>query len=300
MRDAFRASGLVPLGFSPPNLTYTSALAPVCARFSYLRLGYQERALRFYPQSMHGAILHSVSYYPDFLQRYVGAEEYARLLGRFCTWAAATSVLAVPCFHPCLWAEPLRRFLDLPVGAVWEATLAEVTDWWARRGRALETMATAGESSAPSDLALTRAAPAARLAALRPFDGEPGVAPHVRSPTRVVVGRRRVRVVPAADRPASAVDVPLGSAWRPLGWLPARFRRGLVRVANKNGLHACFYGELGLVPEIVDGVIRLPVVAADEPVMMIHPALEDLRAVGRRVMRHVTARTPGVEAESHA
>ena len=82
--------------------------------------------------------------------------------------------------------------------------------------------------------------------------------------------------------------------------LPARLRGGLVRVANKSGVHACFYGELGLAPEIVDGAIRLPVVAAGEPLMMIHPALEGLRAVGRRVARRLGAGRRGVEAESHA
>ena len=300
VRDAFRASGLEARGFSPPNSTYTSALAPLCARFSYLRLGYQERTLRFYPQPAHGATLYSASYYPDFLQRYVGAEEYARLLGRFCAWAAATSVLAVPCFHPCLWPAPLRRFLDLPVGAVWEGTLADVTDWWAHRRRALEAMAMAGEGAGAPDVALARATPAERLAALRPFDGEPGVAPRVRSAARVVVAGRRVRVVPAAEGPAAAVDVPLGNAWRPLGWLPARLHRGLVRVANKNGLHACFYGELGLAPAIVDGGIRLPVVAADEPVMMIHPLLESLRGLGRRVARRFGAGGREVGADPHA
>jgi len=300
MRDAFRASGVEARGFSPPYSTYTSALAPLCARFAYVRRGYQERTLRFFPQAVQGATLCSVSYYPDFLQRYVGAEEYARLLGRFCTWAAATSVLAVPCFHPCLWPEPLRCFLDLPLGAAWETTLAQATDWWSHRGRALEAMATAGESAAPPDLVLARATPAERLAALRPLDGEPAVAPRLRSATRVVVGGRRVRVVPAADGPASAVEVPLASVWRPLGWLPARLRRNLVRVANKSGVHACLYGELGLAPEIVDGAVRLPVVAADEPLLMVRPTLADLRAVVRRAVGYLGPARREVEAESHA
>src|SRR5205823_1082024 len=81
------------------------------ARFRYVRLGYQERGLRFYPEPRGDGVLVPVSYYTDFLQRYVGPEECARLLARFCRWAEATSVLAVPCFHPCLWPEPLARFL---------------------------------------------------------------------------------------------------------------------------------------------------------------------------------------------
>ncbi|TMA62476.1 MAG: hypothetical protein E6J68_14045, partial [Deltaproteobacteria bacterium] len=71
MLETFRAAGLTPRGFSPPNSTYSSELAPLLARFRYVRLGYQERALRFYPQARADGVLVPVSYYTDFLQRYV-------------------------------------------------------------------------------------------------------------------------------------------------------------------------------------------------------------------------------------
>jgi hypothetical protein len=291
MLAAFRAAGLAPRGFSPPNLTYTSPLGPLAERFGHLRLGYQERGLRFFPEPLGAGFVTSVSYYPDFMQRYVGPAEYARLLARFCAWAEGTSTLAVPCFHPCLWTEPLRAFLDAPPGSAWETTLAEVIDWWAHRRRALATVAERGEDAAPPDVVLVRSTPAARLASLRPIDGERRVTSGPRAAARVRVAGRAVRVVPAADAPAAPVDVPLGAAWRAVGWLPGGLRRAtsraLVRVANKNGLHACFYRDLGLAPDVRGGTLRLPLVAADEPVMVTHPVAADLGRAARRFARRL-------------
>src|SRR5438046_690978 len=241
MLDAFRAARLAPRGFSPPNSTYSSDLAPLLARFRYVRLGYQERGLRFYPEPRGDGVLVPVSYYTDFLQRYVGPEECARLLARFCRWAEATSVLAVPCFHPCLWPEPLARFLDQAGGDVREATLGELTDWWTRRRAALAAVATGGEA-APADLALVRATPAERLAALRPRDGALRGDARPRT-ARVVVGEREVSVVAAMAEPAADVDIPLARRWRVLGWLPGPLRRAasraLLPVSNETGMHGC-------------------------------------------------------------
>ncbi|HYR95343.1 MAG TPA: hypothetical protein VEM57_01350 [Candidatus Binatus sp.] len=291
MLDAFHAAGLTPRGFSPPNTVYSSPLGPLLERFSYVRIGYQERALRFFPEAVGRGFQTSASYYPDFMQRYVGTAEYTRLLARFCDWAEATSILAIPCFHPCLWADPLHAFLDAPVGGVWETTLAEVLDWWAHRQRALAAVAEAGEGASPPDVVLVRSTPAARLASLRPVDGERPPTTGPRSAVRVKVDGRRVRVVPAADGPAASVDVPLGLGWRPLGWLPARLRRAtsraLIRVTNKNGLHACFYQDLGLTPDVRSGSLRLPVVAADEPLMVTHPGAADLGRVARGMVRRL-------------
>lgn len=292
MLDAFRAAGFAPRGFSPPNTVYGSPLPPLLERFSYVRIGYQERALRFFPEAVGRGFQISASYYPDFMQRYVGTAEYTRLLARFCGWAEATSTLAIPCFHPCLWPEPLHAFLDAPVGDVWETTLAEVIDWWAHRRRALVQVAEAGEGAAPPDVVLVRATPAARIASLRPVDGERPVTTGPRAASRVTVDGRAVRVVPAAEAPAASVDVPLGLGWRPVGWLPGRLRRAtsraLIRVTNKNGLHACFYQDLGVAPDVHRGSLRLPVVAGDEPVMVTYPVAADLGRFARRVARRLT------------
>jgi hypothetical protein len=293
MRAAFAAAGFAPRGFSPPNLTYTSAVEPLLQRFGYLRLGYQERTLAFLPQPLAGGVLASVSYYPDFMQRYVGPAEYGRLLARFCAWAEATSVLAVPCFHPCLWSEPLACFLDTPRGAAWETTLGEIVDWWTHRTRALAAVAADGEAAAPPDVVVVRASSEERLAALRPPDGEASVPAGRRAVARVIVAGRAVSVLPAADSAAAGVDVPLARGWRALGWLPGGMRRRLVRVANKNGLHACFYGDLGLEPDVRRRALHLPVVAADEPLMMTHPTPRDLGRIAGRLVRRLAG-------ESHA
>jgi hypothetical protein len=292
MLAAFHSAGLTPAGFSPPNMAYSSPLAPLFARFRYLRLGYQERALRFFPTDTAGGTVAAVSYYTDFMLRYVGAEEFARLLGRFCAWASATGVLAVPCLHPCLWAEPLERYLALPADGAWEATLAQISAWRVRRRESLGTVAAHGEAAAPADVRLERTTPAARLAALRSH-GE--VAAHddaAREARRVAVGGRGYRVVPAAPRPAAAVDVALGGAWRALAWLPrgvaAAAARTFCEVTNKNGLHACFYGELGLAPQVAGGAVRLPLVAADEPVFLARRPPGRLGRLARRLVRRAT------------
>ncbi|TMA49322.1 MAG: hypothetical protein E6J83_01915 [Deltaproteobacteria bacterium] len=304
MLETFRAAGLTPRGFSPPNSTYSSELAPLLARFSYVRIGYQERALRFYPHARADGLLVPVSYYTDFLQRYVGPEECARLLRRFCTWAEATSVLAVPCFHPCLWPEPLRRFLEAPGGEAWEATLVELSDWWMRRRRALAAVSAAGEGAAPPDLVLVRATPAERLAALQPPDGKALAAPRSSAAVRVAIGERQVSVVPATDDPAAAVEVPLAPRWRPLGWLPGPLRRAasraLVRVVNETGMHGCFYRDLGLSAEIVGGALRLPVVAADEPVLVRHRVAADVRRAARGLVRRLSRRARALRANASA
>jgi hypothetical protein len=299
MLAAFHAKGLTPAGFSPPNMAYSSALGPLFARFRYLRLGYQERALRFFPTETAGGTVVAVSYYTDFMLQYVGAEEFGRLLGRFCAWAAATGVLAVPCLHPCLWGAPLRAYLELPAAGAWEATLAEIAAWGVRRREALAAVAERGESVAPADLRFERATPDARLRALTPAGEETRSGARSGTPRRVAVGGRGYRVLPAATRPAAAVDVPMGGAWRALGWLPrtlgAAAGRALCQVTNKNGLHACFYGELGLAPEVAGGGLRLPLVAADEPLFLARPAQGRLG----RLVRRVVGRAP-MEVESLA
>src|SRR5205823_104338 len=88
----------------------------------------------------------------------------------------------------------------------WEATLGELTDWWTRRRAALAAVATGGEA-APADLALVRATPAERLAALRPRDGALRGDARPRT-ARVVVGEREVSVVAAMAEPACGPTVP--------------------------------------------------------------------------------------------
>jgi len=85
---------------------------------------------------------------------------------------------------------------------------------------------------------------------------------------------------------------PLARGWRALGWLPG-VRRHLVRVTNKNGLHACFYRDLGLEPDVGHRALRLPVVAADEPLLITHPTARDLGRMAGRLVRRLTG-------ESHA
>jgi len=300
MLAAFHAKGLTPAGFSPPNMAYSSPLEPLFARFRYLRLGYQERALRFFPTETAGGTVVAVSYYTDFMLQYVGAEEFGRLLGRFCAWAAATGVLVVPCLHPCLWGAPLRAYLELPAAGAWEATLAEIAAWGVRRREALVAVAGRGESAAPADVRIERTTPEARLAALTPAGEELLQHDVAATPRRVAVGGRGYRVLPAAVRPAAAVDVPMGSAWRALGWLPRTLGsaagRALCQVTNKNGLHACFYGELGLAPEVAAGGLRLPLVAADEPLFLARPAAGRLGRLARRIV----GRAAMMEVESVA
>jgi hypothetical protein len=284
MLGEFLAAGHDPRGFSPPNLAYNSPLAPLFARFEYLRLGFQERGLRFFPTD-DGGVTVAVSYYTDFLQRYVGAEEYGRLLGRFCRWAAASGVLAVPCIHPAVWPASLRACLEsVPADGVWETTLAEVAAWWTRRRGAIAALGR-GEVP-PADVVVRESTPAARLAALEPPEEETH-APTARGPASVVtVSGRGYRVLPAAEEPSATTEVPLSSSWQGLDWLPRGLRgvasRALVQVANRSGLHACYYRDLGLTPEIHHGSVHLPLTAPEEPLILTHPVMSDLRRLARQ------------------
>ena len=49
MWSRFGAAGRHPNGFSPPYLAYSSPRASLAARFSYLRIGYMEKELLFFP-----------------------------------------------------------------------------------------------------------------------------------------------------------------------------------------------------------------------------------------------------------
>jgi hypothetical protein len=291
MLAAFRAAGLAPRGFSPPNLVYTSALAPLFERFAYVRLGYQERALRFFPAAGPGVTM-GVSFYPDFAQRYVGVEEYTRLMAAFCTWAAATNVLAVPCLHPCVWGESLPRYLAGLGEGAWETTCGGIADWWARRRAAL----TAGR---PDDAVVTvTATPAERLTALSGAVVDPPRPPaRPRAVQSVRVSGKQYAVVPAGATPEAATEIP-GPGWPRMGRLPRPLRRlasrALLQVTNRNGLHACFYGDLGLVAEVAPRGIRLPLRAPDEPLMLTRPAAEYLGRLARRMLgRWRTVRTAG-------
>jgi hypothetical protein len=304
MCATFRAAGCEPAGFSPPNLVYTSSLGPLLERFAHVRIGYQERAFAFFPATVAGGVVTGVSYYPDFLHRYVGVDEYVRLLRRYCAWAGSTSGLAVPCFHPSLFPEALRRWVETPGTPAWETTLAEIAAWWQRRARAIEAIAATGDMAAPADVVLARATPAERLAALTPADTESAEPERRRVARQVHVAGHGYRVVPSAAAPAADVEVPLGATWRAVGWLPGALRRRaagtLLPVVNKNGLHASFYGDLGLAPDVAGGALRLPIVAADEPIMLAAPAARDVRRLVASALRRLAPRPRGAEAVSHA
>ena len=304
MCAAFRAGGCALAGFSPPNLVYTSPLEPLLERFAHVRIGYQERGFGFFPTAVAGGVVTGVSYYPDYMHRYVGTDEYVRLLRRYCDWAVATSSLAVPCFHPAVFPDALRRWVETPSTPAWEATLADVATWWQRRAHAIETIATTDASALPADVVLVCATPAARLAALTPPDAMRAVPEQRRAARQVQIAGHAYRVVPPAPAPAAAVEVPLGAPWRAIGWLPGALRRRAARtllpVANKNGLHAAFYADLGLVPDVAGGSLVLPVVAADEPLMLAAPAARDVRRLVGSTLRRLTPRPRGTEAVSHA
>jgi hypothetical protein len=304
MCAAFHAAGCEPAGFSPPNLVYTSPLGPLLERFAHVRIGYQERGFGFFPTTVSGGVVTGVSYYPDYMHRYVGIDEYVRLLRSYCEWAKATASLAVPCFHPAVFPDVLRRWVDAPAAPAWETTLAEVAVWWQRRARAMESVATMGASTAPADVVLVRTTPAERLTALMPANVAPAAVERRRAARQVQVAGHAYRVVPASPVPAADVEVPLGAPWRAVGWLPGALRRraanALLPVANKNGLHAAFYADLGLAPDVVGGSLVLPIVAADEPLMLAAPAARDVRRFVGSALRRLAPRPRGAEAVSHA
>jgi hypothetical protein len=276
MLEQFHAAGWTLAGFSPPNLVYSSALAPLAERFRHLRLGYQGTSWRLFPTRADALIVTRVSFYTDFLHRYVGASECGRLLAAADGWASDVRGMSVPCFHPGLWTEPLQAYLQQATTPAWEAPLVEVAAWWEGRHAALERLR-AGQAAAEPRLRLLSQRVDERLAALlHAVTGRRADDDALREPARVEVGRRSFVVVPAS--PAAAIDhsVPLDTGWSAGRWLPAWYRRRALRVANGGGVTAGLYAALPVGPSIRGGTVHLPVVVPDEPIL--------LTAVGWREM----------------
>ena len=73
-----------------------------------------------------------------------------------------------------------------------------------------------------------------------------------------------------------------------------------MRVVNETGMHGCFYRDLGLSAEIVGGAPRLPVVAADEPVLVRHRVAADVRRAARGLVRRLSRRARALRANASA
>jgi hypothetical protein len=313
MLDGFRAEGRVPLGFSPPMLTYSSPLEELTDRFAYVRLGYMEPEMLFFPAPAGAALRLPVSYYTDYLLRYVDPARFADFLVGYLGWTAACGTLAVLCFHPVQFPHAADTVAARRPPGLWCATLADVSAWWRRRQAAFTaarrgetTSGVAGEVTAwPERLErLARRAPA-------PAEPAPGIElqtrPSPRGPVHVVVN----------DAPAARADVEIAVALpqRHLAWLPGRLAERLcrrqLRIWNKSGFHAALYSTLRYRPALtIDrraGCVRLtlPVVAAREPLVIGLAARPRLRgmagALGRRVRdlwRWAAPRVPAVRSDA--
>lgn len=267
MCEAFAQAGWPLRGFSPPNLVWSSAIEPLATRFEHLRFGYQGPTWRIFPTRLGETIVTRISFYTDFLHRYVGHEETGRLIASADVWATETRGMSVPCFHPGLWTEPMRAYLRTPVPTAWEATLADITSWWRRRHVALARLAR-GEAVVEPGLRVVPEGIDARIAAL--LDGVTSrtgeAAGQGRSVRQVEVAKRPYTVVPAADE--SGVDVPLGRSWAWAGVMPSSWRRALLRVANRGGVTAGLYSALPLAPGLRGAAAQVPWRVRDEPLLL--------------------------------
>lgn len=283
MVSAFADEGRGVEGFSPPNLIYSSSLAPLSNRFRHLRLGYQGQSWRFFPTRTDGLVVTRVSFYTDFLHRYVGHDECGRLLASADAWSASTRALSVPCFHPGLWSGPVDAYLRHTPPPAWETTLREIAAWWERRAAALLRLHE-GVASREAALRLVESTTDARVTALLGAARDATTAPAPAGPARWVgVAKRQFVVVPAAARPAVDVQVRLGGAWPLATVLPSPWRRRLLRVANGGGVTAGLYAALGARPDVRAGGVRLPMVVPDEPMLLTPWRWRELRRPPRRL-----------------
>ena len=268
MMERFATAGWDLTGFSPPNLIYSSPIAPLASRFRHLRLGYQGNSWRFFPTRVDDLAVTRVSFYTDFLHRYVGPAECGRLLVAADAWSSGVRGMSVPCFHPGLWTEPLHAYLDQVAPPAWEASLRDLAVWWGDRHRAVERAAR-GDAIGEPRVRLVAQSVDERAAALR-REERPAVPTRdaVAGVGRVEVGRRSYVVVPAGRDATTGVEVPLDAAWSTARWLPAWCRARVIKVANGGGVTAGLYGALSLTPTVQGASVRVPLAVPEEPVLL--------------------------------
>ena len=294
----FVAAGRQPNGFSPPYLAYTSPRASLAARFSYLRIGYMEKELLFFPRFSHGVVVSGVSFYPDHALKYVPASLFHLMIDRYLSWSRTRGFLATLCFHPALFTDAYGPYLQRQDIGVWRATMADVASWWRLRERSLLRLHNDDRTDVGVDrrLVLTRQEPSARIRALMSDDVDAAPPDGGES-----IDRQRSRfgttvVCNTTTRLVKHVELSTGDVFQQPPRRGFRKRRMMsVAVNTKNGFHGCFYGRLGFEAQVNGDVLRLPFLAANEYLVVgarprLGAAAHRAYARARTMFRHVLSR----------
>ena len=283
MCRSFNRVELQPAGFSPPNLVYTSPVQNLMARFRYVRMGYMEKELLFYPQRFGGGVLIPVSFYPDHALKYVAPETFAAMTDTFLAWSRELGGLSVLCFHPTLYPGAFEPYLHRRHDGEWAVTLRELSRWWNRRRQAILDCRATGRHDGPEELPLSSelADYRDRLDRLNSLSGS--------IPWGASSRDSRTHIPANAVSNLIVIDNTLGPARRnvqaevpPPFWglrfcprrVAERILRTGIRIDAKNGFHACFYGNLGLKAEYqINGSwnLRIPFLAANELLIIRKP-----------------------------
>jgi hypothetical protein len=297
MWKRFVAAGFAPQGFSPPYLAYTSPRATLTRRFGYLRMGYMERELLFFPRFADGGIVSGVSFYPDHALKYVAPSRFHSMIERYLTWSRNRGFLATLCFHPALFPDAYRPYLPRQEAGVWRATMADIASWWRVREQTLVKLRD-GDPIETIGLVLSREAPAARVRRLMAHDVDAVQNDDDRSLDYSRSGAGATVVYNPSDRIARDVQLPRGEVSResPPGELRGH-EQPLVEVNTKNGFHGCFYGRLGFEARLNGDAtsLYLPFVAGNEylvskPVPRGRSTTRRVYARARSMIRHVVSR----------
>jgi len=267
MTASFQAAGLAPRGFSPPNLVYTSSLERLSTSFDYLRIGYMERELLFFPTLRHGVVEIPVSFYPDHALKYVADDVYHSMMDTYLRWATSRGALAVLCFHPALFPDAYTPYLGRQDSGVWRPTLSELATWWRQRRSWMDAARRGEIAAAPTSagqLALKRDQVVARTASLVPTQMR-----HAESAVSFGEGRLDRTTIVVANTSATLVrDVAIPAVTARSSWPERSGSSGIPKVVAKNGFHACFYGRLGFDLSRSAGSLRAPFVAANEYLLL--------------------------------
>ena len=300
MWSRFGAAGRHPNGFSPPYLAYSSPRASLAARFSYLRIGYMEKELLFFPRLSGGVVVSGVSFYPDHALKYVPGSLFHSMIDRYLSWSRSRGFLATLCFHPALFPDAYRPYLQRQDIGVWRATMADIASWWRLRERTLFGLHSGAGAGVAVDrrLVFTRQEPSARIRTLTSDDRDAAPTENGQSPELRRSTFGTTVVCNATSRLAQHTELSTGDVFqRPPR---RRFRqRGTMSVAvnTKNGFHGCFYGRLGFEAQVNGDVLRLPFLAANEYLVVgsgprlgaaAHRAYSRARTMFRHVLSRIT------------
>jgi hypothetical protein len=136
MLRGFQSSGQKIIGFSPPDLSYWGNYEKLSKHFAYIRIGYMEPNLLFYPLKTDSIYYVPISYYTDHKLKYLKRDDFFNGINYYLRWGISRNHLISFCFHPYIY-DAYSDLLKVNIPKVWFATLSDLVRWWSEREKFL-------------------------------------------------------------------------------------------------------------------------------------------------------------------